>query len=216
TGRHGGGAVVWNHEIYAAAGSSQQGESEINSQEKLALAAATPYVVDPPAPTSTPTPVSSATPEPTPTATPIVVPTADPNEELPVITVEDVTVAEGDTSDTAVEVVISIDKAFGVPVVVNYQTTDGTAVSQPLTGRDYVPASGSIVIPAGEQSFTLELTVVGDETEEADETFRLTLSQPQNATIGDSKAIITITNDDADQTVGQMDNVIYLPLVTQP
>lgn len=235
TGRHAGGAVIWNNEIYVAAGSSQQGGVEINSQEKLALAPAetpeptstptlTPSQTPTPTSTSTPsqtpepanTPTHTATPTPTqavePTSTPITPPTIDPAEPLPIISVQDVSMAEGNDADTAVKLVISINKVTDSPVTVNYKTADGTA----LSSTDYISKSGSITIPAGQLSSTLEITILSDTLEEPHETFRLILSGPQNGQLTTSEAIITILDDDIDQSVGEADFQTYLPLITQP
>jgi thermitase len=61
---------------------------------------------------------------------------------------------------------------------------------------DYVPASGTLTIPAGATSGTIGVTINGDTTVEPPETFTVTLSSPVGATIADGSATGTILNDD--------------------
>jgi hypothetical protein len=102
-------------------------------------------------------------------------------------------VLEGDSGNTAVQATISLTAAIFNPVTVNYTTSDGTAVS----GSDYDAATGQVTIPAGQTSTTLTITQIhGDSSVEGDETFNMVISNPVNATLGTSSALITITNDD--------------------
>jgi subtilisin-like proprotein convertase family protein len=64
------------------------------------------------------------------------------------------------------------------------------------TGGDYVPASGTLSIPAGATSGTVTVTVFGDTAVEPAETFFVNLSNPTNAAISDGQGIGTINNDD--------------------
>ena len=79
------------------------------------------------------------------------------------------------------------------PVTVHYQTADGTAT---VADNDYVPASGTLTIPAKNIQGTITIQVVGDTKFEDDETFFVNLSSPTNATIADGKGQGTIENDD--------------------
>src|SRR5271156_5612733 len=54
---------------------------------------------------------------------------------------------------------------------VQYQTADGTAVA----GVNYTAANGSVVIPAGESSATIPITILGSSTLQQNETFQLQL-----------------------------------------
>jgi hypothetical protein len=77
-------------------------------------------------------------------------------------------------------------------VTVDWTTTAGTATS----GADYVGASGTVTFAPMEVSKLVPVTVKGDGTFEADETFALDLSNTSGAPIGDSEGIATIVNDD--------------------
>ncbi|HYI35688.1 MAG TPA: Calx-beta domain-containing protein [Thermoleophilaceae bacterium] len=78
-------------------------------------------------------------------------------------------------------------------VTVQYATGDGTATA----GDDYTSSSGTATIAAGDAGTTIPVPVSGDTSDEADETFLLTLSAPgTGASLGDSSGQGTITNDD--------------------
>lgn len=71
----------------------------------------------------------------------------------------------------------------------------GTATA----GVDFIATSGSpqtVTISAGTSAVELDYAIVGDSIREADETFTLVISDPQNVRVGDGGAKITITNDD--------------------
>jgi trimeric autotransporter adhesin len=54
---------------------------------------------------------------------------------------------------------------------VQYQTQDGTAIA----GTDYTAASGSMVIPAGQSSATIPVTIAGSSSNQPDKTFEMLL-----------------------------------------
>ena len=67
-----------------------------------------------------------------------------------------------------------------------------------MTGTDFVAGSGTMTFLPGQTSKTVELTVNGDTTFEPNETLRVALSNPANATIGaPGFGVVTILNDDA-------------------
>ncbi|HCU70037.1 MAG TPA: hypothetical protein DGF30_12660 [Desulfomicrobium sp.] len=116
-----------------------------------------------------------------------------PAPTVPVISVSDASVLEGDkTNKTKVSVTISLSAATTDTVSVRLKTQDGTAWS----GFDYVAADTAITFAPGETSKTYTLTVNGDKVAEFDETFDVVLSEAVGATIGDGTGVITIKNDD--------------------
>lgn len=78
---------------------------------------------------------------------------------------------------------VSLSAASTDTVTVDYETRDGTATA----GDDYEPTSGSLAFQPGETSKSVVVTVLGGEG-----TFRLLLSDPGGATIGDGEALATI------------------------
>jgi hypothetical protein len=114
------------------------------------------------------------------------------DDTLPLLSVNDVTVAEGDAGTTTATFTASLSAASGTPVTFDWTTSAGSASD----GLDYVAASGSGTIAAGSTGTTIDVTVNGDVLDEVDETFGITLSNPGNATIADGSGLGTITDDD--------------------
>jgi len=79
-------------------------------------------------------------------------------------------------------------------VWVDFRTVDGTAISggQGVDEADYGQTSGTLLIPAGQDHGTIEVTILGDKLVETDEQFFVTLSNPVGAVIADELAIGTI------------------------
>ena len=112
---------------------------------------------------------------------------------VPGISISDASITEGNrTNKTKVTVTVTLSQASTSPVTVQLATQDGSAVS----GSDYVAFSGPLTFAAGEISKQATLTVNGDRTAEADETFKVILSSPVGATIVNESATVTIINDD--------------------
>ncbi|HEX6711855.1 MAG TPA: Calx-beta domain-containing protein [Thermoleophilaceae bacterium] len=122
------------------------------------------------------------------------------NDDQPVtappvrISVDDVSVAEGDAGQTELRFTVSLDQAQpGGRVVVDYATADGSATAP----GDYAADSGSLTFAAGDTTQTVTVQVNGDTTAESDETFGVNLSNVVgNATIADATGVGTIVNDD--------------------
>ena len=77
-------------------------------------------------------------------------------------------------------------------VEVDYATSDGTA----LAGSDYTAISDTLTFNPGETVKYIEVSVLGDGDDEADETFSVALSNPLNADLLDAEATGTIVDDD--------------------
>ncbi len=115
------------------------------------------------------------------------------------ITGNAVSLAEGNGGTSIALFPVSISTPLEVPVTVQYQTADGSA----LTGTDYMAANGTATIPAGATEVTIPITVLADTTLELTETFTVLLSSPVNATLATANLTGTIQNDD-DQPVLQI------------
>lgn len=112
---------------------------------------------------------------------------------VPAISIEDVTLFEGNTATTAFEFNVSLDKKTSKDVTVNYTITGGTAKA----GEDYIaPATQSITIPAGATQQKLVIQIVGDDIKEGDDAFTIQLQNPVNGTLQKPGAGGTIRNDD--------------------
>ncbi|PYS45762.1 MAG: hypothetical protein DMF68_21205, partial [Acidobacteria bacterium] len=111
----------------------------------------------------------------------------------PDITINDVTVAEGNTATTAATFTVTLSAANDTQAVtVDYSTADGTATA----GSDYQQTSGTLTFNPGETTKTIPVNVIGDTTNEPNETFFVNLSNPTNAAILDNQGQGTITDDD--------------------
>ncbi|HEU5130751.1 MAG TPA: Calx-beta domain-containing protein, partial [Pyrinomonadaceae bacterium] len=110
------------------------------------------------------------------------------------ISISDATVIEGSCGGSPKAVFkLNLSAASAQSISVNYATSNGTAV----TPTDYTAASGSVTIPAGQTSRTIEVLAKSDILVEGDETFIVQLSNPVNVTIADGQGQAVILNDDA-------------------
>lgn len=117
----------------------------------------------------------------------------DDDAVLPVATIADLSLNEGNTGTTNATLSVTLDApapAGGVQIA--YASVDGSAVA----GSDYTAVSNTLTIAAGQQVGTIIVPVLGDSSVEVDETFAVNLSAPVNATLGDAQAQVTILNDD--------------------
>ncbi len=112
--------------------------------------------------------------------------------EASVLSIDDVRARE-DTGTLTFTVRLSL--AAGSEATADYQTVDGTASA----GSDYVAASGTVRIPAGQTTAEIAVTLTDDGDDEDDETFEVRLSDASVATLagGRSAATVTIEDDDA-------------------
>ena len=107
------------------------------------------------------------------------------NDNKPGITIAPASALEGDSGSADMTFTVTLAKAVAEAVTVNYATSDGTAIA----GRDYTAVSnGSVTIAAGDTTAEFTVPVTGDETDELDETFNVTISLPLG---GSTAAAIT-------------------------
>ncbi|MGQ0620755.1 MAG: S8 family serine peptidase [Panacagrimonas sp.] len=111
----------------------------------------------------------------------------------PAIRINDVAVTEGGVGRTVRAVfTVMLSTASSQTVTVRYATTNGTAI-QP---GDYTSRSGTLSFAPGTTTLPVAITVKGDRARERNETFRLNLGAPVNASLADGRGVGTITNDD--------------------
>jgi disulfide oxidoreductase YuzD len=119
------------------------------------------------------------------------------DEADPLITVNDVSVAEGNADTSTLSFTVSLNHSSALTVTADYTAADNTATA----GTDYAAAGGTLSFAPGETSKTISVTISGDVGYEPNESFYINLSNPTNATISDNQGIGTITNDDAEPMV---------------
>ena len=119
--------------------------------------------------------------------------TISDNDPLPSLSINDVTVTEGNTGTVSATYTVTLNALSGRSVTVDYATANGTAVAP----ADYQAASGTLTFTAGQTTKQVTFLVNGDLLDEANETYFVNLSDPGNATIADGQGAGTITDDDA-------------------
>ena len=113
---------------------------------------------------------------------------------LPTLSIDDVTVTEGDTGNVEATFTVTLSEAADAAVTVDYATADDTAT----VGQDYVENTGTLTFEAGVTTQTITVEVIGDTDVEPDETFFVNLSNvSDNVTLADMQGIGTIADDDA-------------------
>src|SRR5207247_689799 len=130
------------------------------------------------------------------------------DDAAPSLSIDNVTLAEGDSGTTNFTFTVSKTGATALAATVDYATADVSATGDTScgAGTDYKSAAGSLNFAAGDTSKTVTVQVCGDNLYEATETFHVILSNPGNATIGTGTGTGTITNDDAAPSLS-IDNV---------
>ncbi len=123
------------------------------------------------------------------------------DDEAPAtLTIDAVSVAEGAGGDTPTATfAVHLVPAAENDVTVDYATANGSATA----GSDYTATSGTLTIPAGAIGAEIDVPVIGDNTDEIDETFTVTLSNAGGAVLGAGDATLAVsgTIDDDDNPV---------------
>jgi hypothetical protein len=114
------------------------------------------------------------------------------DDPLPTVLVSSVSNPEGNSGTTNFVFTVSLSAASGQEIDVAYATADGTATT---ADNDYIATSGTLTFLAGDTSHTVTVAVIGNTTNEADETFTLNLT-PVTLQVNTASATGTIVNDD--------------------
>jgi uncharacterized repeat protein (TIGR01451 family) len=107
----------------------------------------------------------------------------------PAVTIRDTTVTQGTSTKASIAFTLNLSAASTVPVSVNYQTADGTAIG----GQDYDPASGVVTIAAGSTSRQLSLAIIRTNASvQPMVSFFLSLTAVTNASLTRTQAVGSI------------------------
>src|SRR5438046_1416493 len=98
--------------------------------------------------------------------------------KLPVVSSHDVSQSRT-TANLEYEFVFNLDKKTSSDVSFQYATQAGTAEEN----KDFVPVSGTFTIPAGSETGSIKVTVIGDSIRKANQVFLVKLSEPKNGTL---------------------------------
>ncbi len=111
----------------------------------------------------------------------------------PSFIISDVSITEGDSGLKKAVFTVGLDSPAQTPMSVDYQTVDGTATSV----DDYVAQNGTLSFGVGALNRTVTVTILGDTTPEADETFSVVLSGNTPGTLFDKNTGVgTIVDND--------------------
>jgi hypothetical protein len=116
------------------------------------------------------------------------------DDPVPALSVEDVTVVEGNAGTRVVNFTVRLSEASGQAVTVLYATQDGTATA---AGGDYQARTGTLSFGPGQTALAVAVTITPDGLDEDDESFALVLSNPTGATLAIDRATAAIVDDDA-------------------
>lgn len=114
------------------------------------------------------------------------------NDPPPSLSINDVTIVEGNSGTKNLVFTIKLNKVSGKTVSVKYATAAGSAKA----GSDYVAKSGTVTFSPGQLTKTVAVAIKGDTIKEAAESFHLLLSAAVNASIADAAGIGGILDND--------------------
>ena len=116
------------------------------------------------------------------------------NDDLPSLTINDVTAPEGNAGTTNFTFAVNLSQPAGPGgVTFDITTANGTATA----GVDYIAQSlTGQTIPAGSSTYTFTVLVNGDSLNEPTETFFVNVANVTGATVVDGQGLGTIVNDD--------------------
>ena len=139
--------------------------------------------------------------------------TIEDNEQQGVLSINDVTVTEPDSGETVTATfTVTLSQAADQDVTVHFATADGTAIAggTGVAESDYGATEGTLTIPAGQTSATIDVTVNGDDYYEGTEQYYVNLSDASGpASIIDSQGIGDILDDEGPPTILLNDVTVY-------
>ncbi|PAX53308.1 Calx-beta domain-containing protein [Brunnivagina elsteri] len=108
-------------------------------------------------------------------------------------------VNEGNSNTSEYNFTVKLSNPNSEAVTVKYAVVGDTAT---LLDKDFLDGSGTVTFAPGETSKTIKVLIQGDTKFEAEQTFKVNLTEVTNATLGTkAEAIGTIRNDDLKPTV---------------
>ncbi|HEY3041514.1 MAG TPA: lamin tail domain-containing protein [Pyrinomonadaceae bacterium] len=118
------------------------------------------------------------------------------NDDLPSLSINDVSQNEGNAGTAIFSFIVSLSAPAPTGgVTFDIATQDNTAT---VSDNDYVPrALASQTIPAGSSTYNFDVTVNGDLTIEANETFFVGVTNVSGTIVSDSQGVGIIQNDDS-------------------
>jgi hypothetical protein len=115
----------------------------------------------------------------------------------PTLSVTTSALAEGDPGTHARQVAVSLNAPSANTTAVDWTLAAGTATA----GVDFQQAGGTVTIPAGDTAASFAVDVLGDATDEEDETLSVNLTNPAGVQPAEGSHGLTIADDDDPPTV---------------
>ncbi len=134
------------------------------------------------------------------------------------ISISNAGIVEGDSGTTNLLFEVHLSGASSSPASVNYATVNDIANSP----SDYAATNGIVNFAPGETNKTISVRINSDLLHELNETFFLNLTNPINATLLNSQAVGTITNDDpfltpiTDKIIDEQTLLTFTAVATSP
>jgi hypothetical protein len=101
------------------------------------------------------------------------------------------TIVEGNTNPQNVSYTVTLSNASTQAITVQYVTANGTAIG----GSDYTSTTGTLTFNPGIITQVINIPILNDSLNEANETFTLNLTSATNATLGTAKTATTTITD---------------------
>ncbi|MDB9450838.1 Calx-beta domain-containing protein, partial [Dolichospermum circinale] len=101
------------------------------------------------------------------------------------------TIVEGNTNPQNVSYTVTLSNASTQAITVQYATANGTAIG----GSDYASTTGTLTFNPGIITQVINIPILNDSLNEANETFTLNLTSATNATLGTAKTATTTITD---------------------
>ncbi|MDE5101633.1 MAG: sodium:calcium exchanger, partial [Trichodesmium sp. St19_bin2] len=114
------------------------------------------------------------------------------NDIVPKISIRDARTTEGDRGQKNMKFEVKLDNSSSQTVKVNYETVEGSAKS----GEDFQKKKGVLTFKPGERKKTVNVPILGDTDDEANENFEVRLSGAKNGKLSDGKAVGIIRDND--------------------
>jgi hypothetical protein len=130
----------------------------------------------------------------------------DNNDPAPTISVSNATFLEGDAGASRLVFKAMLSQPSDSPVTISFFTRDGSGPNgATASGNDYIPVlNASVTFEPGETIADIAIPILGDTTDELDETFGISIFNPIGATLNSSSAIGTIQNDEVRLSIGDV------------
>ncbi len=116
---------------------------------------------------------------------------------VPRVSVADGTVLKGNVGTNDGITTVSLSLPSSIPVSVQYATSDNSG----LAGTDYIATSGTAIIQPGSTSTNITVPILGDRVTRCNKIFRVQLTSPIGAPIGDADGTLMILDPNASMNV---------------